>query len=62
MSNATDWAKLPESLREMGLELDDLSFDIYDFIKVLQEASGAILQLTTEQVVQISDSLTEVLS
>jgi hypothetical protein len=62
MSNATDWAKLPEALREMGLELDDLSFDVYDFIKVLQEASGAILQLTTEQVVQISDSLTDVLS
>jgi hypothetical protein len=64
---ATDWrdttelAVLPDKLREAGFAIEELDVDLYDFIDTIVEVSGAVAQLTAEELSKTLDNISDIM-
>lgn len=60
-TDASKWADFPQALKEAGLAIDQLGFDVYEFATQASKASNAILKFTAEETIKAAKNLSDLI-
>jgi hypothetical protein len=59
--DASNWAELPQLLKEAGISVEEFGKSIYDFAEEMKKAVGAILKLTATEAIETATSLQDII-